>query len=59
MKAAFFLGRAIFGGFFLYNGITHIFLKRDALAQYAAAKGVLVRSKYSCGALIKLEQRYS
>ena len=40
MKAAFFLGRAIFGGFFLYNGINHLFLKPDALAQYAAAKGL-------------------
>jgi uncharacterized membrane protein YphA (DoxX/SURF4 family) len=39
MKAAFFLGRAIFGGFFLYNGINHM-LKKDAMAQYAAFKGV-------------------
>ena len=39
MKAAFFLGRAIFGGFFLYSGINHM-LKRDAMAQYAAVKGV-------------------
>jgi putative oxidoreductase len=39
MKAAFLLGRVIFGGFFLYNGINHI-LNRDALAQYARAKGV-------------------
>jgi uncharacterized membrane protein YphA (DoxX/SURF4 family) len=39
MKAAFFLGRAIFGGFFLYNGINHM-MKRNAMAQYAAFKGV-------------------
>jgi len=39
MKAAFFLGRAIFGGFFLYNGINHM-LQREALAQYAGSKGL-------------------
>lgn len=39
MKAAFFLGRAIFGGFFLYNGVNHM-LQRDALAQYAGSKGL-------------------
>lgn len=33
------LGRAIFGGYFLYNGINH-FLQKDQLSGYAAAKGV-------------------
>lgn len=39
MKAPFMLGRLIFGGFFLYNGIHHL-RDRKQLAQYAAAKGV-------------------
>ena len=39
MKAVFFLGRAIFGGFFLYNGINH-FVQKQALAQYAASKNL-------------------
>ncbi|HLH39939.1 MAG TPA: DoxX family protein [Bryobacteraceae bacterium] len=39
MKLPFLLGRALFGGFFLYNGINH-FLKSDQLAQYAGAKHV-------------------
>lgn len=33
------LGRVIFGGYFLYNGINH-FLNRGQLAGYAGAKGV-------------------
>lgn len=33
------LGRAIFGGFFLYNGMHH-FQEADALAKYAGAKQV-------------------
>jgi putative oxidoreductase len=33
------LGRAIFGGYFLYNGINH-FLQRRNLASYAESKGV-------------------
>ena len=33
------LGRALFGGFFLYNGINH-FLQRRNLAGYAESKGV-------------------
>src|SRR6266542_1773787 len=32
-------GRAIFGGYFLYNGINH-FLNRKILADYARSKGV-------------------
>jgi putative oxidoreductase len=39
MKAPFLLGRLIFGGFFLYNGINH-FKQRKQMAQYAAMKGV-------------------
>jgi putative oxidoreductase len=37
MKVAFLLGRLLFGGFFVYNGINH-FVKRKTLAQYAGAK---------------------
>src|SRR5438045_5221664 len=39
MKAPFLLGRLIFGGFFIYNGINH-FKQRKELAQYAGAKKV-------------------
>ncbi len=39
MKALFVIGRAIFGGFFLYNGINH-FKSQQALTQYASAKNV-------------------
>jgi uncharacterized membrane protein YphA (DoxX/SURF4 family) len=39
MKAAFLIGRLVFGGFFLYNGINH-WKQRKALAQYAGAKNV-------------------
>ena len=39
MKAPFLIGRLLFGGFFLYNGINHL-RNRKSLAQYAAAKGV-------------------
>lgn len=38
MRAMFLLGRAIFGGFFIYNGINH-FLNRDQMSDYAASKG--------------------
>lgn len=38
-KAAFLLGRLMFGGFFLYSGIHH-FQERRSLAQYASAKNV-------------------
>jgi uncharacterized membrane protein YphA (DoxX/SURF4 family) len=37
--AALLAGRAIFGGYFLYNGINH-FLSRQMLAEYAGSKGV-------------------
>jgi len=33
------IGRLIFGGYFLYNGINH-FVQKDQLAGYAGAKGV-------------------
>ena len=39
MKAPFLLGRLLFGGFCLYNGINH-FRNTEMLAQYAGAKGV-------------------
>lgn len=39
MKAPFLLGRMIFGGFFLYNGINHI-QNRKPMAQYTQSKGV-------------------
>jgi putative oxidoreductase len=39
MRPLFVLGRLIFGGFFVYNGINH-FMNRHGMAQYASAKGV-------------------
>jgi putative oxidoreductase len=39
MKAAFLIGRLVFGGFFLYNGIHHL-KERKQLGQYAGAKKV-------------------
>ena len=39
MKAPFVIGRALLGGFFLYNGINH-FRQADALAAYAKTKNV-------------------
>jgi putative oxidoreductase len=39
MGDLFLLGRAIFGGFFLYNGANH-FLLNATMVQYAAAKGI-------------------
>jgi putative oxidoreductase len=41
MKTPFVLGRLLFGGFFLYNGINHI-LNRKTLSQYAGSKKVPV-----------------
>ena len=38
-NAALLAGRIIFGGFFLYSGISH-FLNRETMAAYAGAKGV-------------------
>ncbi|HEY6767324.1 MAG TPA: DoxX family protein [Candidatus Sulfotelmatobacter sp.] len=39
MKAPFVLGRMLFGGFFLYNGINHL-LQAKEMAPYAESKGV-------------------
>ncbi|HLH37368.1 MAG TPA: DoxX family protein [Alloacidobacterium sp.] len=39
MKAAFLIGRLIFGGFFIYNGLNHLMRKKQ-LSQYAAAKNL-------------------
>jgi len=39
MKALLVIGRAIFGGFFLYNGINH-FKEQEGLTQYAGSKNV-------------------
>lgn len=39
MKTAFVLGRLLFGGFFLYNGINH-FKEARTHTDYAAAKGL-------------------
>jgi uncharacterized membrane protein YphA (DoxX/SURF4 family) len=39
MKTVFFLGRLIFGGFFLYNGVHH-FQERKSMSQFVATKNV-------------------
>jgi putative oxidoreductase len=39
MKLPYYLGRFVFGGFFLYNGINHL-IQRKALAQSVDAKNV-------------------
>jgi uncharacterized membrane protein YphA (DoxX/SURF4 family) len=39
MKAPFLIGRLLFGGFFLYNGINHL-RNRKVMASYAQSKGV-------------------
>jgi putative oxidoreductase len=39
MKAPFLIGRILFGGFFLYNGINHLQKARD-MAPYAESKGI-------------------
>jgi putative oxidoreductase len=41
MAVPFLLGRILFGGFYLYNGINH-FKQRQALSQYAGSKKVPV-----------------
>lgn len=41
MKAPFVIGRALLGGFFLYNGINH-FRQADVMAAYAKSKKVPV-----------------
>ena len=39
MRGLFVLGRAIFGGFFVFNGLNHVKHSHE-MAQYAGAKGV-------------------
>jgi putative oxidoreductase len=39
MKSTFLLGRLVFGGFFLYNGIHHL-QERKSMGQYAQSKNV-------------------
>lgn len=39
MNALYVLGRMLFGGYFLYNGVNH-FLRQDAMAGYAGSKNV-------------------
>jgi putative oxidoreductase len=39
MRSLYVLGRGIFGGYFLYNGINH-FLNERMMSTYAASKGV-------------------
>jgi putative oxidoreductase len=39
MKIPFLIGRILFGGFFVYNGIHHL-VQRKKLAEYAGAKSV-------------------
>lgn len=39
MKAPFLIGRLLFGGYFLYNGINHL-RNRKQMAPYAESKGV-------------------
>jgi putative oxidoreductase len=41
MKAPFLIGRLLFGGFFLYNGINHL-RNSEQMAPYAESKGVPV-----------------
>ena len=53
MRALFVIGRAIFGGFFVYNGINH-FRHADSMRQYAASKNVPApdRAVQATGALL-------
>jgi putative oxidoreductase len=39
MRVLFLLGRAIFGGFFVWNGLNH-WREQESMSQYAASKGV-------------------
>ena len=43
MRGLFLLGRAIFGGFFAYNGINH-FQNKQMMTYYAESKGVPART---------------
>jgi putative oxidoreductase len=53
MRAAFIVGRALFGGFFAYSGINHL-QHAATMGQYAAAKGVPApeRTVQATGALL-------
>jgi uncharacterized membrane protein YphA (DoxX/SURF4 family) len=53
MRGLFLIGRAIFGGFFAYNGLNH-FQQSKGMGQYAAAKGVPAaeRAVQATGALL-------
>lgn len=42
MAPAFLIGRLIFGGFFLYNGV-NLLLTHPQATHYAAAKGVPIQ----------------
>ena len=55
MEILFLIGRVIFGGYFIYNGINH-FKNNVALTGYAASKGVLFPkyAVYLSGVLILL-----
>jgi uncharacterized membrane protein YphA (DoxX/SURF4 family) len=44
MRALFVLGRAIFGGYFLWNGLNH-FQNHETMTGYAASKGVAAADK--------------
>ena len=53
MRALFVIGRALFGGFFVYNGVNH-FRHAESMQQYAASKGVPAahRAVQATGALL-------
>jgi putative oxidoreductase len=54
MKAAFLIGRLVFGGFFLYNGINHIKQHKN-LSQYAGLKDVpMPEQAVTAGAVLLL-----
>lgn len=40
MEIAHLFGRILFGAYFIYNGLNHLFFGTEALAGYAAARGV-------------------
>jgi putative oxidoreductase len=53
MRALFLIGRAVFGGFFVYNGLNHL-QHSEGMGQYAAVKGVPAaeRTVQATGALL-------
>lgn len=53
MEVLFLIGRILYGGFFIMNGLNH-FLKSEALKGYAATKGVKPFWVYFSGLLILL-----